>query len=144
MNAIVVAVSLCVSAGVHAAIAGMHAGRGELLELAAFEAAAMIALISLLALGSSSRVGAPLALVTLVATSLLFVRSIDQLGIITITIQVGGAVAASTMLRGPSPRPRAPMALCALIVAYSFLAAHAIPTIHHANDHQGHEHAQAT
>jgi hypothetical protein len=153
----IVTTSLCVSAGVHAALAAMHAGGNSTAEFVLFEAAALAALATAWLLGTNPRAGAISAVLLLSAISLTYGfsriaelpvvghQAADTLGLVTVAVQLVGIVLAATLLRTSTVVPRrAPLLICALIVAYSFLAAYAIPSVHHHGHSSGHSHATTT
>ncbi|MCW2955401.1 MAG: hypothetical protein JWO69_270 [Thermoleophilia bacterium] len=150
-----VTTSLCVSAGVHAALAAMHAGGSSTAQFALFEAVAVAALATIVLLRSGARSGPIAAIALLLLTSVAYALSrmvelpvvgrepMDVLGVVTVCIQVVGAAIAVTLVRSPARADRAPLAICALIVVYSLLASYAVPSVH--RSHQaGHDHASTT
>ncbi|MCW2949341.1 MAG: hypothetical protein JWN41_354 [Thermoleophilia bacterium] len=155
LRAALVTTSLCVSAGVHAALAAMHAGGASMAEFAIFELGAVAALVAISLFGNHARAGAVAAIVTLSALSMTYALSrlfelpvvgrqaIDLLGLTTVAIQLMGAVLAYSLLRSRAQARPAPILICVLIVAYSLLASYAIPSVHHGAHmhHSGHSHA---
>lgn len=143
-----VASSLCISSGVHMALAAMH-GMGA--SGAAFLAAGLASLAALALVRAGAKGGVLLASFTLAAPAVIYLVSrmvelpivgrghLEVLGVVTLLVEISGLVAAVQLRRA---RPgRAPIAICALIVAFSFLTAFALSTPHapggtvHGHDH---------
>jgi hypothetical protein len=152
----VAVVALCISAGVHAALAAMHIGAPDAFaEFAVFDLSAVLSVICILAVESGRRRGSLFAAVVLATFAGVYIASRvvavpmfgqlppDALGTITASIELIGAYAAMRVGQGPPVEQRAaPRAVCTLIIAYCFLASFAIPTNHHDSIHSGgHSHA---
>ena len=157
--AIVVA-SLCLTTGVHAALATMHWGNGTAPEFTAFAFSALASALCLLAVVRRHRAGELLTSVVLVGFALVYALSrnlelpvlgrdpVDPLGIATLCVELAGAAAAVLLAsRAEAPRPtivrRVPQVVCVLVLSYGFLLAYALPTVHHADQHLRHGHAHA-
>jgi hypothetical protein len=155
-RAALVTTSLCVSAGVHAALAAMHADGTTTAEFILFEAAALAALLTIVLFSAAPRIGSWVAIAMLTSMSATYLLSravdlpvfgqqpLDLLGMVTVGAQLSGAALAVTIARGPVRAHHAPLVICALIVAYSFLATYAIPSVHHSSHATGHSHASST
>lgn len=154
-----VTTALCVSAGVHAALATVHAEPSAGAATALFALAALATALAIVTMVVSTRLGAYATIAILVPVSAAYTLSrmielpivgqqpFDVLGVVTTGVQVAGAIAAASLLRTrATPIVRPPIAICTLIVVYSFLVSFAMPTGHHQTSHHspGHSHAPPT